>query len=118
MTTRRILVLGFASIVAIGVASAGASASTAATAPAATNATLLQHPARVMAGNCFQCHGTDGKGGPFEGIAGEPAAELYNELKELQRNTGGGDEAIMGVHARAYTDAQLRSIADYFSKVR
>ena len=78
----------------------------------------MQHPARVMAGNCFQCHGTNGKGGPFEGIAGESASEIYSEMKEMQRKTGSGEEAIMVVHAKAYTDAQLRSIADYFSKVR
>ena len=74
------------------------------------------HPGRLLASNCFQCHGTDGINGTFEGIAGESATELYNELKELQTTTE-ADEAIMKVHANGYTDEQLRLIADYFSKV-
>ena len=76
-----------------------------------------QPPGRLLASQCAQCHGTDGKGGPFDGIAGEPAAELFKELKELQA-TPDVDEAIMRVHAQAYTDAQLRLIADYFASVR
>lgn len=86
--------------------------------PAATTTTttLLTHPGKILAGNCFQCHGTDGINGTFEGIAGESATELYNELKELQTTTE-ADEAIMKVHANGYTDEQLRLIADYFSKV-
>ena len=88
--------------------------------PTGTNAPampLYLHPGKILASNCFQCHGTDGKGGPFDGIAGEPAAELFKELKELQ-TTPDVDEAIMRVHAQAYTDAQLRLIADYFASVR
>ncbi len=77
---------------------------------------LSEHPGKIMAGNCFQCHGTDGKGGPFEGIAGESANELYSELKELQTGND-AEEAIMRIHALGYTDAQLRLIADYFSQV-
>ena len=53
--------------------------------PTGTNAPampLYLHPGKILASNCFQCHGTDGKGGPFDGIAGEPAAELFKELKE------------------------------------
>lgn len=84
---------------------------------AAATVPLSEHPGKIMAGNCFQCHGTDGKGGPFEGIAGESAASLYSDLKELQQSTD-PEEAIMRVHALAYTDAQLRLIADYFSKVQ
>lgn len=77
---------------------------------------LSQHPGKLLAGNCFQCHGTNGKGGPFEGIAGENANELYQELKDLQREND-PESAIMRVHALAYTDAQLRLIADFFAQV-
>lgn len=77
---------------------------------------LTEHPGKILAGNCFQCHGTNGKGGPFEGIAGDSASELYSELKELQ-TANDAEEAIMRVHALAYTDAQLHLIADYFAQV-
>lgn len=72
---------------------------------------------RILAGNCFQCHGTNGKGGPFEGIAGESSASMYRELKELQTSTE-SDESIMRAHALGYTDAQLKLIADYFAAQR
>ena len=84
--------------------------------PSAAAVPLSEHPGKILAGNCFQCHGTDGKGGPFEGIAGDSANELYSELKELQ-TANDAEEAIMRVHAMAYTDAQLHLIADYFAQV-
>ena len=35
---------------------------------------------RLLASNCFQCHGTSGKGPGFERLAGLPAAEILAEL--------------------------------------
>lgn len=121
MRTPRILILGVAATALIGAVSTGTAPSSRSAPqqiPAATTTTttLLTHPGKILAGNCFQCHGTDGINGTFEGIAGESATELYNELKELQTTTE-ADEAIMKVHANGYTDEQLRLIADYFSKV-
>ncbi len=87
-------------------------------APGLANAVpLSQHPGKILAGNCFQCHGTDGKNGAFDSLAGKPADELFKELKELQTKPD-LDKAMMRVHANAYSDAQLRLIADYFSQVR
>ncbi len=120
MRAPRILVLGVVGTVALGAISAGTATSSSSaprpTPAAATVSSLLTHPGKIMAGNCFQCHGTDGINGTFGSLAGESASELYNELKELQTETD-ADEAIMRVHANAYTDDQLRLIADYFSKV-
>jgi len=70
---------------------------------------------RLLASNCFQCHGTDGRGG-FEEIAGKSAEGLYSELKEMQRKPAG--ENLMFPHARGYTDAQLRALAGYLATVR
>jgi cytochrome c553 len=67
---------------------------------------------RLLASNCFQCHGTNGTGG-FERIAGKSASSIYEELREMQRKTDGG---IMEKHAGGYTDAQLRALADYLSR--
>lgn len=82
----------------------------------ATTASMAEHPAWVMASNCFQCHGTDGSGG-FERLKGMSTSEFIKEMKELQRETE-TDEAIMKVHALAYTDAEIALMADYFNKAR
>lgn len=68
-------------------------------------------PGRLLAAQCAQCHGTDGRGG-FEDIAGKSASDLYNDLREMKQRP---PETIMDRQARGYTDAQLRAIADYLS---
>ncbi len=74
---------------------------------------------RLLASNCFQCHGTNGKGPGFETLAGESAAEIYDELIEMRSGgEGSPDKDIMVKHAMGYTDAQLRAIAEYLSKQR
>ena len=64
---------------------------------------------RLLASNCFQCHGTLGTGG-FEQIRGKSA----NELIEYQGKTASGD--IMAAHAQGYTPDQLRKIAAYLKQ--
>ena len=71
---------------------------------------------RLLASNCFQCHGYNGKSSiGFDRLAGESASEIYGELKEMQMES---PPEMMEMHARGYTDAQLRLIADYLSKQR
>jgi cytochrome subunit of sulfide dehydrogenase len=73
---------------------------------------------RLLASNCFQCHGMTGRGG-FEEIAGKSRTEIYSKLKEMQRiQPGSGDHNIMIPHAKGYTDAQLRKISEYFAQIR
>lgn len=70
---------------------------------------------RLLASNCFQCHGTNGQGsGTFERLAGESVAEIYDELVEMRQENDRGD--IMTVHAFGYTDTQLRALAGYFAR--
>lgn len=71
---------------------------------------------RLLASNCFQCHGTDGKGPGFDRLAGKSANEIYGELKEMQ--SGHEGNGLMAVHARGYTDQQLRDLAGWLSRVR
>jgi cytochrome subunit of sulfide dehydrogenase len=71
---------------------------------------------RLLASNCFQCHGTNGRGPGFERLNGESAAEIYNELKELQSGKEGN--GLMAKHALGYTDAQLRALSDWLSRQR
>lgn len=77
-----------------------------------SGAATLDHPGRLLASNCFQCHGTNGHG--MEGLAGKSASEISEELFEMQRETIGKD--IMHVYAQGFTDEQIGLIADYFSK--
>ena len=95
---------------------------------AAVAAALLALPAaaqttappegRLLASNCFQCHGTDGRSG-FEEINGKSSTEIYSKLKEMQRKQPGtGDYDIMVPHAKGYTDAQLLKISQYLSTIR
>jgi cytochrome c553 len=70
------------------------------------------HPGRLLASNCFQCHGTNGSGG-FDGLRGS------NEiLSELRKFASGAEDptGIMAAHAKGYTDEQMQLIADFFAK--
>jgi len=70
------------------------------------------HPGRLLASNCFQCHGTNGSGG-FDRIQG--STEVLSELRKF----ASGEEdptGIMAAHAVGYTDEQLQLIADFLSK--
>ena len=61
---------------------------------------------RLLASNCFQCHGTGGVGG-FERIRGGEAAELVEYLSQPARSD------IMAAHAQGYTRQQLADIVAY-----
>lgn len=68
---------------------------------------------RLLASNCFQCHGTYGSGG-FEKLLGESEAEIYEELVEYQEDEDFTTD-IMAAHLQGYTDAQMRAIAKYLA---
>lgn len=70
---------------------------------------------RLLASNCFGCHGTNGRSVTgIESLAGKSAQETYNELREIRGKPL--RENIMNPHARAYTDQQLWLIADFLSR--
>ena len=76
---------------------------------------VTQPPAgRLLASNCFQCHGTNGSGG-FERLAGMSAREVVSEMREMRSDSS---PDIMDVHARGYTDAQLQLIGNYFASLK
>ena len=86
----------------------GVEAEATASSPAPT-AQPTRTEGRLLASNCYQCHGTLGRGG-FEEIRGESAKELL----EYQRKPAAGD--IMAAHAQGYTPEQLRKIAAYLQQ--
>lgn len=68
---------------------------------------------RLLASQCFQCHGTNGQAvGGFESISGKDAKEMFEELREMSLRR---PESIMDLQARAYSQAQLQLIADYLA---
>lgn len=71
-------------------------------------------PGRLLASNCFQCHGTNGRGG-VETLAGKSAGDIYKDMKEMQSKT---PPKMMDMHARGFTDAELKLIANYFAAQR
>lgn len=71
---------------------------------------------RLLASNCFQCHGTNGKGPGFDTLAGKSSNEIYKDLKEFQSGKEG--DGIMAKHAMGYTDAQLLSLSSWLSTQR
>lgn len=73
-------------------------------------------PGRLLASNCFQCHGYNGKSSiGFERLAGSSASEIVSELREMRAKM---PPKMMDMHARGYTDAQILLIADFLSKQR
>ena len=71
---------------------------------------------RLLASNCFQCHGTNGKGPGFDKLAGKSSNEIYKDLKEFASGKEGN--GIMAKHAMGYTDAQLLSLSSWLSTQR
>jgi cytochrome c553 len=83
--------------------------------PVIAQTTTAALPAgRLLASNCFQCHGTNGSGG-VEKIAGKSASEIVKELKEMQQKS---PPKMMDMHARGYTDAEINQLANYLATLR
>jgi len=64
---------------------------------------------RLLASNCFQCHGTLGRGG-FDSIRGGEASEVREYLGKAASSD------IMAAHAQGYTRAQLDAIVAYLNQ--
>ena len=78
--------------------------------PPPSTSTPMAQPAstsgRLLASNCFQCHGTGGLGG-FERIRGGEANEVFGYTSL------GASSSIMAAHAQGFTPAQLQAIVTY-----
>jgi cytochrome subunit of sulfide dehydrogenase len=61
---------------------------------------------RLLASNCFQCHGTNGKGPGFDKLAGKSATRSTRKLLEFRAGKEG--DGHHDAHAMGYSDAQLR----------
>lgn len=69
----------------------------------------------LLAAQCNACHGYRGKGAkPNPSINGEDPADFL----DLMMAFASGDEptSIMDRHSQGYTEAELKMLAEYFSK--
>lgn len=82
--------------------------------PALAASTSAVPAGRLLASNCFQCHGTNGRGPGFENLAGKSANEIYEEMKEFQSGKEGN--GIMAKHSWVYSDEQLRLLSTWLSQ--
>jgi len=70
--------------------------------------------ARMLASQCAQCHGTDGRAtGDIEPLDGKSRDSLYSDLIEMKYSTDRGE--LMHLQAKGYSDQQLCTIARYFA---
>lgn len=72
----------------------------------------------VLAGSCFNCHGTEGRSpGAIPSIAGQPYAVLLAQLQAFKAGEVPG-ATVMPRLATGYTDEELEALARYFSEVQ
>lgn len=71
--------------------------------------------AELLASMCITCHGTNGKGSkPIPGISGEETEDFVDLMNAFA--SGEEPNSIMGHHAQGYTEAELKLLAEYFSR--
>ncbi|SDZ73670.1 Cytochrome c553 [Thiothrix caldifontis] len=69
--------------------------------------------ARLLASQCFQCHGMNGVSATgIESIAGDSVASLVEEMLEMKYST---EVDIMHYQAKGYSEDEIRSMAQYLS---
>ena len=69
---------------------------------------------RLLASNCANCHGTDGRSqGGMPALSGQPKARIVEALQEFKAGTR--PATIMQQLAKGYTDSEIDALATYFS---
>ena len=91
-----------------------AAALCASAAPTLAGAQTTVPNGRLLASNCFQCHGTNGQGPGFEKLSDKSAREIFQEMREMKAGDEG--DGLMAHHARGYTTAQLRALSRYLAR--
>lgn len=70
-------------------------------------------PGRLLASNCFQCHGTNGYAGELK-IGEQSASSIISDINAMKTKDPRAN--IMNVHAKAYTTEEIQLIANYISQ--
>ncbi|AVP58476.1 c-type cytochrome [Pulveribacter suum] len=72
--------------------------------------------AAVLAGTCFNCHGTDGRStGTIPSLQGRSAVELRQRLQAFQHGQA-PDATVMTRLMKGYDDAQVEALAQWFAR--
>jgi cytochrome c553 len=82
----------------------------------ASSAALAQDAAqiRLLASNCANCHGTDGRSqGGMPSLNGQARAKIVEAMQEFR--AGRRPATIMHQLSKGYTDAEIDMLAGYFS---
>ena len=70
--------------------------------------------AAMLSITCAGCHGTDGKSnGTIPSIAGKSADYIEKAMQDFK--TEKRPSTVMNRHARGYSDAEIKLIAEYFA---
>lgn len=82
--------------------------------PAFAPANLTPLGIRALSANCSACHGTNGNsaGGAIPGLAGVNKEYFVTQMKLFKE--GKRDATVMHQISRAYTEAEVAAMADYF----
>jgi sulfide dehydrogenase cytochrome subunit len=68
----------------------------------------------MLSNSCAACHGTDGNSpGAIPTIGGKSAEFIQSALQEFRSGKRTG--TVMGRHASAYSDEEIRLIAEFFA---
>lgn len=85
--------------------------------PAATQAQQRPSPpGRLLASNCFQCHGPSETSPGFDKLTGKSVNKLMKEMRKYR--SGAEGDSIMARHAMGYTDEQLRELVQWLASQR
>ncbi len=72
---------------------------------------------KLMAASCAACHGFEGRStGVGLPLAGQPAGTLSAKL--LAFKSGQIKSTVMQQHTKGYSDEELKTLAEYFSKIK
>lgn len=72
---------------------------------------------RLLAANCANCHGTDGRSqGGMPSLNGQSKATLVEAMQEFR--SGKRVATVMQQLSRGYTDAEIELLAGFFSAQR
>lgn len=69
----------------------------------------------LLASTCAGCHGTNGHSkGEMPRLAGLPPDYFIQQMQDFV--SGARESSVMRHHAGAYTEKEIRLLAEYFSK--
>ncbi|MGF1546983.1 MAG: c-type cytochrome [Thiotrichales bacterium] len=71
---------------------------------------------KVIASNCVVCHGPDAGAKAIPSMIGMPAADIEKAMIEFK--TDKREATIMNRIAKGYDDAQIKALAEHFSKLK